>query len=386
MPREMLIFFWCIASGVVFSLGADPVVYSIEPTHGSLAGGTMVFVHGRGFANDQFNFHDPLLGNKILFKSDKHQVECHITPTDVSEKRIGCETEPSPTVTDGEYELVMFVNGALVTRYCGRHQKCTFQFYKWRTPTIDDFTPRAAIPGTPVEIFGKIHTTQFSRLSPGFSADNKEITRIYVGLECNPFNDETNELFGAELEDCGWTPNCRGSFQCLPKTRTPGSHSASYLVSLLGRSQVNKNLWRVDANQELYLYQTHSDIQSVSPSSGSLLGGTILTIRGKGFSDIAKNVKVFVAGVECEVLSSSLTQIKCRTGPKQDVRSNYPGSRGLLREIWTATVKSNLADIAALQSSAADFHFEYLTESSCEFLKSCLNMTVQESEKSAKES
>lgn len=46
-----------------------------------------------GFANDQFNFHDPLLGNKILFKSDKHQVECHITPTDVSEKRIGCETE-----------------------------------------------------------------------------------------------------------------------------------------------------------------------------------------------------------------------------------------------------------------------------------------------------
>ena len=27
---------------------ADPVVYSIEPTYGSLAGGTMVFVHGRG--------------------------------------------------------------------------------------------------------------------------------------------------------------------------------------------------------------------------------------------------------------------------------------------------------------------------------------------------
>lgn len=40
------------------------------------------------------------------------------------------------------------------------------------------------------------------------------------------------------------------------------------------------------------------------------------------------------------------------------------GSRGLLREIWTATVKSNLPDIATLESSAADYHFEYLTESS----------------------
>lgn len=40
-----------------------------------------------------------------------------------------------------------------------------------------------------------------------------------------------------------------------------------------------------------------SDIQSISPSSGSLLGGTVITIGGVGFSDIAKNVKVFVAGI-----------------------------------------------------------------------------------------
>lgn len=46
-----------------------------------------------GFAPDQFNFQDPTAGNLIFFKSDKHQVSCHITPTDVSEKRIGCETE-----------------------------------------------------------------------------------------------------------------------------------------------------------------------------------------------------------------------------------------------------------------------------------------------------
>ena len=45
-----------------------------------------------GFANDQFSFQDPRLGNRIVLKSDKHEVECDITPTDVSEKRVACET------------------------------------------------------------------------------------------------------------------------------------------------------------------------------------------------------------------------------------------------------------------------------------------------------
>ena len=33
------------------------------------------------------------------------------------------------------------------------------------------------LSGTPITICGRIHTTQVSRLSPGFSPDNKEVTR-----------------------------------------------------------------------------------------------------------------------------------------------------------------------------------------------------------------
>lgn len=36
------------------------------------------------------------------------------------------------------------------------------------------------------------------------------------------------------------------------------SHKVSYLVSGIGRSKVDKNLWRVNRDQELYIYQTHS--------------------------------------------------------------------------------------------------------------------------------
>ena len=40
------------------------------------------------------------------------------------------------------------------------------------------------------------------------------------------------------------------------------------------------------------------------------------------------------------------------------------GSRGVLREIWTSTVKHTLSDIASLDSAADDYHMEYWPESS----------------------
>lgn len=39
------------------------------------------------------------------------------------------------------------------------------------------------------------------------------------------------------------------------------------------------------------------------------------------------------------------------------------GSRGLLREIWTSTITSDLSDIASLDSSDDDYHVEFWTES-----------------------
>ena len=42
----------------------------------------------------------------------------------------------------------------------------------------------------------------------------------------------------------------------------------------------------------------------------------------------------------------------------------FAGSRGLLREIWTSTIKHTLSEIASLDSEAADYHVEYWTESS----------------------
>ena len=45
-----------------------------------------------------------------------------------------------------------------------------------------------------------------------------------------------------------------------------------------------------------YRVFSFADIHNVFPSSGSLEGGTVVTIDGLGFSENPANVKVFVSG------------------------------------------------------------------------------------------
>lgn len=61
-------------------------------------------------------------------------------------------------------------------------------------------------------------------------------------------------------------------------------------------------------------------VQSVSPQTGSMMGGSILTISGDGFSP---DPDVVIGGAPCQILSSSYTQIKCQT-PAKGVSQSLP--------------------------------------------------------------
>ena len=54
-------------------------------------------------------------------------------------------------------------------------------------------------------------------------------------------------------------------------------------------------------------------ISSVSPSVGSIAGGTILTIYGFGFDSEISRYAVYAGGVPCDVLSSTDNVIRCTT-------------------------------------------------------------------------
>ena len=58
-----------------------------------------------------------------------------------------------------------------------------------------------------------------------------------------------------------------------------------------------------------------SQIMSIIPSSGSLAGGTFVTIFGSGFSHITENIQVLLGNIVCDVVTASRTEISCISGP-----------------------------------------------------------------------
>lgn len=57
-------------------------------------------------------------------------------------------------------------------------------------------------------------------------------------------------------------------------------------------------------------------VQSVSPQSGSVKGGSILTIKGDGFSLDNSQTYVHIGGAACKIDSISYNQIRCKTSEK----------------------------------------------------------------------
>ena len=123
-----------------------------------------------------------------------------------------------------------------------------------------------------------------------------------------------------------------------------------------GRPLVAGSAYRSDRNGRPYMYQTFAEVLSVSPASGSLAGGTVVTITGRGFPTLdlglGDTLAVMLSGVPCAVLSSSYGTITCRSGPAPappayaaaapagGLGGLYPGMRGAEYEFYKNTTLS----------------------------------------------
>jgi hypothetical protein len=56
-------------------------------------------------------------------------------------------------------------------------------------------------------------------------------------------------------------------------------------------------------------------IDSVSPASGSVAGGTLLTVTGAGLTSAASMPAVWVGGAACDVVGRAWGELTCRTRP-----------------------------------------------------------------------
>lgn len=88
----------------------------------------------------------------------------------------------------------------------------------------------------------------------------------------------------------------------------------------------------------VFVYVYYIDIHSVSPHVGPANGGTLLTIKGRGFGNDPSLVVVDIDGTPCTVVSVTRDTITCRTtvppaDSKAVVDNSGSGSNVILQDV-----------------------------------------------------
>lgn len=108
------------------------------------------------------------------------------------------------------------------------------------------------------------------------------------------------------------------------------------------------------------MFQVYAQVDSVSPSTGSLAGGTFVTIKGKGFpSSVAAGNNAITAlrvgGMSCQIVSSNFSTIVCMTQAETGAAAAAaaPGNASSLCAWSGNTTASNATSTNVTNSTAA---------------------------------
>ncbi|KAL3885610.1 hypothetical protein ACJMK2_025660 [Sinanodonta woodiana] len=239
------------------TFGLIPSITDIIPNTGSTAGGTSVTIQGSGFGNNV---------DAVLVTIGGYA--CEINNVIYSE--IVCETQSG---SEGNQSLVVQVsiNSQHLTAVCQTTTNiCQYTYVSDRTPMLSSVSPTTVTGPTTLTITG-------SR----FGTNPVNVVVTIGGERCNVITvDETNLT-------CSFTSAPVGVNSVIVKVIDMGKASGSLQV------------------------QSIAVISSISPSQGSIHGGTVLTISGNGF--VVSDTVVRLDGTMCTIKSVTLTQIICVT-------------------------------------------------------------------------
>ncbi|KAF0024292.1 hypothetical protein F2P81_023094 [Scophthalmus maximus] len=294
--------------------GAQQINF-VSPRRGSYNGATRLTISGLGFAQEkqfQLNPADDTFGNRVTLVSDTRSVPCDVERDSTHGNQILCYTRPMPY---GQYVAHVNVNGvpipdSKICRGAYKPHHCSIFAVGYRTPSITDVIQDSGLPGFLVTMRGQIFSDVYgSNTAKSSNGLNVRFVRAYVGaMPCEMLKPESDEL-------------------SLPA----------------------KSLYKVSSVGKLSMLQTFAEVTGVSPSMGSVLGGTLLTVHGRFFDQTDHPARVLVGGLPCEIQSVSDDSITCRTArrPMHDTMSLYPGpgGRGLKMEVWNDTRPRYLTDI-----------------------------------------
>ncbi|XP_038131411.1 PKHD1 like 1, tandem duplicate 1 isoform X2 [Cyprinodon tularosa] len=339
----------------------------VSPHVGSTAGATRLTIMGDGFAQErqfQLNPKDDQFGNQVTLVSDTLSVPCDVERDSTHANQILCYTRAMP---QDQYVVHVSVDGVPIAdaNICNGNYKsyhCSFYTQWWRTPTIYSLSPATGLPGTLVTIRGRIYSDVYgSNTELSSNGHDVRFLRSYMGgMPCELLKPNSDELYNLQLdsESSDW-----GYMSCMMTGTYVGHQNMSYILDgYYGRSQPEKNLYWISSLSKLSMFQTFAEVTGVSPSKGSIMGGTLLTIHGRFFDQTDEPARVLVGGRPCEVQTVTDDRITCRTAERaaDDDRKLYPGGRGLKMEVWSNKRPSSLDEIWSYNENTTGYWSQWI--------------------------
>ena len=270
---------WSLATALVClsSLVDAATITAITPNRGSVLGQTRVTVSGTGF-DIRGRSNDVFIGTGL------DGTFCDPVPNDCAENRIVCLTDPH----EGAGKMPLSVRSFNFLATCFVASGCTFEYTQEQTPEVTGITPEWVTAGDEITVSG-------ARFSNGDVTVAKFDFTMHLGEE------ERCELQG----DVSWS-----SFVCKTYSMRPGTLPVDIIMGASGRASIPPGY------RTIMMFPTVTD---VSPSAGSIAGGTEVTITGTSFHDqvLAENV-VTVHGAPCIPIRATNDRIVCVTTPRDE--------------------------------------------------------------------
>ncbi|XP_067951959.1 fibrocystin-L-like, partial [Watersipora subatra] len=259
-----------------------PKVTEVSHDGGSLKGGQLITIKGDGFLMDG--------RTKVSIAN----VPCEIQSLDYTEIR--CTTGEAG-VWSGEIRVsVLSAKNEVLEAVC--ISSCVFSYSSTKTPSLLSVTPTEVTGAADIILAGsRLGNDSFNLVVYAGSIECVITLVTDSEIQCSlPPASAGNHTISVLNKNLGWTSLCNTRllfFQAMQLTVNPLQLSNNLLIGL----------------SSLYVTSLGT-VTTVTPSSGSIHGGTLITINGTGFSD---ETLVECDGAVCEIKEYDATSIQCET-------------------------------------------------------------------------
>ena len=378
---EVLVFvmFFDMASAKIFTTQRVPVITDIEPYFGGAEGGTKIVISGANFNSDSlFTKAKVYFGNSLAN-------ECDTVDHFSGDTRLVCYTPKCRTEVcnngniwsgTSTVEVSVYVTGVEGILFATSQ----FTYYNYWAPNVYAMQTTA-------------YATAVANLEVSLLARSLTELDIFIGN----FHADLGEDGALNDDDLAYTKSTQKLwYRALPDAvaghhnltlqqqddLSDGITSTSGFARMFGEDKLDSYNY-----DDFYMFQSslmgtvHSltllpTITSVSPSLGSIAGGTKVLVSGSGFSDKSKDIVVYVGGLPCLVTESDSTFIRCTTSP----RLNVSEAGDYSDEELTATEYENRRLLLAAADIPKSNHMENFHVSDNPNSRSCRTPVLSEKE------